>query len=94
MTLPHPPAPLSRAGAETRCADCAHLLNGCCEPAAETLAEQGWPGVAVRPAPWARARDCPGFEPGGDYLEALREPGERRDQEALERGRGFFPHEP
>lgn len=94
MTPLFPPAPLCRAGAETRCADCAHLRNGCCEPAAGTLADQGWPGATVRPAPWARARDCPGFEPSRDYLDGLRESGCRRDQEALGRGRGFFPHEP
>ena len=94
MTLLLPPGPLRRAGAETRCADCAHLQAGCCEPAAGALADQGWPGATVRPAAWARARDCPGFEPSRDCLEGLREPGSRRDQTALERGRGFFPHEP
>ena len=51
-------------------------------------------GLASCLPPWARARDCPGFEPSGDYLEGLRESGQGGDQEALERGRGVRPHGP
>ena len=62
-----------RKNGDVRCGDCEHYTDEGCEPAAETLALDGWPRLSACLEDSADASRCPEFSASADYGQALDE---------------------